>query len=140
MGIQRFGKEFKDTLASLSAGVVQKERRVYPKQGEVYFADLGPIISTEQAKRRPVIILSNVSFKRRNTVLVAPLSSNVSSMDKKVHCIISKLERGSLSSGSSKVLLDHVRTIDKDRLIRCEGVITENDLSVIQKKIQECIL
>lgn len=82
-------------------------------RGEIYFADLSPVIGSEQGGYRPIVILqNNKGNKYSTTVIVAPISSKITKNTLPTHVIIETdfLEKKSV------VLLEQIRTIDKKRI------------------------
>ena len=85
------------------------------KRGELYYADLSPVIGSEQGGVRPVLILQNdVGNKYSPTVIVAAITSQINKAKLPTH-----IELDSQTYGLPKdsvVLLEQIRTIDKRRL------------------------
>lgn len=82
-------------------------------RGDIYYADLSPVIGSEQGGYRPVLILqNNKGNKYSTTVIVAPISSRVTKNDLPTHVVIDEecLDKVSV------VLLEQIRTIDKKRI------------------------
>ncbi|MCD8028416.1 MAG: type II toxin-antitoxin system PemK/MazF family toxin [Erysipelotrichaceae bacterium] len=82
-------------------------------RGEIYYADLSPVIGSEQGGYRPVLILqNNKGNKYSTTVIIAPISSRLTKNDLPTHVIIETdfLEKKSV------ILLEKIRTIDKKRI------------------------
>ena len=83
------------------------------KRGEVYYADLSPVVGSEQGGYRPVLVVQNdKGNKYSTTVIVAPVSSRMTKNALPTHVY---LELEGLSK-KSIVLLEQLRTIDKKRL------------------------
>ena len=84
-------------------------------RGDVYYADLGKGIGSEQEGYRPVVIIqNNRGNKYSPTVIVAPVTTNHEAKAKlPTHCYIGA---DSGLNTSSVVLLEQIRTIDKKRL------------------------
>lgn len=84
-------------------------------RGDLYYANLDPVIGSEQAGRRPVLIIQNDTGNRHSpTVIVAPVTSKPDARVKlPTHCYI---RAGSALKHPSVVLLEQLRTIDKCRL------------------------
>ncbi|MDD3253061.1 MAG: type II toxin-antitoxin system PemK/MazF family toxin [Lachnospiraceae bacterium] len=84
-------------------------------RGELYFANLNPVIGSEQAGYRPVLIIqNNVGNRYSPTVIVAPLTSRPDAKPTlPTHCYI---RAGDALKLPSLVLLEQLRTIDKNRL------------------------
>lgn len=85
------------------------------RRGDVFQADLNPVIGSEQGGKRPVLIIQNdVGNKYSPTVIVAAITSQVDKAKLPTHvelpAKITGLERDSV------VLLEQIRTIDKQRL------------------------
>lgn len=87
------------------------------KRGEIYLADLGRTVGSEQGGKRPVLVLQNdIGNTFSTTTIIAPLTSHVRSNDIfPTHVNIKS--RGILEHDST-ILLEQIRTIDKIRLIK----------------------
>ena len=84
------------------------------KRGEVYYADLSPVVGSEQGGVRPVLILqNNVGNKYSPTVIVAAITSKIDKSRVPTHIAIGK-DKG--LTDDSVALLEQIRTIDKQRL------------------------
>ena len=82
-------------------------------RGEIYYADLSPVIGSEQGGYRPVLILqNNKGNKYSTTVIVAPISSRMTKNDLPTHVIIEPI----FLEKKSVILLEQIRTIDKKRI------------------------
>lgn len=85
------------------------------KRGEIYFADLSPVVGSEQGGVRPVLIIQNdIGNKYSPTVIVAAITSQINKAKIPTHVEISALEYN--LPKDSVVLLEQIRTIDKRRL------------------------
>lgn len=86
-----------------------------PKRGEIYYADLSPVIGSEQGGIRPVLIIQNdVGNKYSPTVIAAAITSRSDKAKLPTHINVGA--KGCGLSRDSVVLLEQVRTIDKQRL------------------------
>ena len=85
------------------------------KRGDIYFADLSPVVGSEQGGVRPVLIVQNdVGNKHSPTVIAAAITSQREKAKLPTHI---ELEADSCGlSKDSVVLLEQIRTIDKKRL------------------------
>ena len=93
------------------------------KRGEVYYADLSPVIGSEQGGLRPVLIIQNdVGNKYAPTTIVAPLTTATTKRVMPTHVPIRSALRA-----FSLCLLEQVRTIDKSRLKERMGEITAEE-------------
>ena len=85
------------------------------KSGDLFYADLSPVVGSEQGGTRPVIIVQNdIGNKYSPTVICAALTSQINKAKLPTHLEISA-ERYGLQK-DSVILLEQIRTIDKRRL------------------------
>ena len=102
-------------------------------RGELYYADLNPIIGSEQGGIRPVLVIQNdIGNKHSPTVIIAAITSKAIKTILPTHHILSALyglERESI------VLLEQIRTIDKQRLIEYVGTLKSIDMEGVEKSI-----
>ena len=91
-------------------------------RGEVYYADLSPVIGSEQGGYRPVLVVQNNKGNRfSTTVIVAPMSSKLTKNHLPTHVVI---ELEGLQK-KSVILLEQLRTIDKKRIREKVGKVNE---------------
>ena len=97
------------------------------KRGDVFYANLDPIIGSEQGGVRPVLVVqNNVGNKYSPTVVVLPISSaNKSEMPTHIRICGSKM-----LSKDSIIMAEQIRTIDRNRLQKYVGSI---DLEIMKK-------
>ena len=85
------------------------------KRGDIYYADLSPVVGSEQGGIRPVVIVQNdVGNRHSPTVIAAAITSRTTKARLPTHIEVSAAENG--LSKNSVILLEQVRTIDKKRL------------------------
>ena len=85
------------------------------KRGEIYFADLSPVVGSEQGGMRPVLIIQNDAGNRHSpTVIAAAITSRTGKAKLPTHINLAAQTCG--LPKDSIVLLEQVRTIDKTRL------------------------
>jgi len=85
------------------------------KRGDIYYADLSPVIGSEQGGVRPVLIVQNdIGNKYSPTVIAAAITSQINKAKLPTHIEISAQEYG--LQKDSVILLEQIRTIDKKRL------------------------
>ena len=85
------------------------------KRGEIYFADLSPVVGSEQGGIRPVLIVQNdIGNRHSPTVIAAAITSQLNKARLPTHIEITGKTFG--LSRNSVVLLEQIRTIDKKRL------------------------
>lgn len=104
------------------------------KRGDLYYADLSPVIGSEQGGVRPVVIVQNdVGNKYSPTVIIAAITSQVNKAKLPTHVDVSSQSYG--LPKNSVVLLEQIRTIDKKRLRDKIGRFDDN----IMRKIEDAI-
>ena len=85
------------------------------RRGDIYYADLSPVVGSEQGGVRPVLIVQNDMGNRYNpTVIAAAITSQKSKANLPTHILLQRQETG--LTRDSIVLLEQIRTIDKHRL------------------------
>ena len=101
------------------------------KRGEIYFADLSLNLGSEQNGVRPVLILQNNKGNEYSpTTIIAPMTSII----KRSLPTHIKLDSNT-NVLSSTVLLEQIRTIDKQRLLNKIGSITDLEMKRVEKAI-----
>ena len=96
-------------------------------RGEVYYADLSPVIGCEQGGTRPVVIVqNNIGNRHSPTVIAAAITSKQDKTSLPTHIPV-KGESCGLAK-DSVVLLEQIRTIDKQRLRERTGCLTKEDI------------
>ncbi|AGA58997.1 MAG: type II toxin-antitoxin system PemK/MazF family toxin [Thermobacillus sp.] len=85
------------------------------KRGDVFFADLSPVVGSEQGGVRPVLIIQNdIGNRFSPTVIVAAITAKIQKAKLPTHVELSAEAHG--FDRDSVVLLEQIRTIDKQRL------------------------
>ncbi|MBQ5754591.1 MAG: type II toxin-antitoxin system PemK/MazF family toxin [Oscillospiraceae bacterium] len=103
-------------------------------RGEVFYADLSPVVGSEQGGVRPVLIVQNdVGNRYSPTVIAAAITSRQDKNNLPTHIGI-KAENCGLTK-DSVVLLEQIRTLDKRRLRERAGCITPED----QRRVDEAL-
>jgi len=88
---------------------------VIVKRGDVFFADLSPVVGSEQSGVRPVLIIQNdIGNRFSPTVIVAAITAKIQKAKLPTHVELSAEAHG--FERDSVVLLEQIRTIDKQRL------------------------
>lgn len=107
------------------------ERQI--SRGDIYYANLEPVIGSEQGGERPVLIIQNDKGNRYSpTVVIAPITSKVHRKKQlltHVYLLCSDLPKNSMA------LLEQIRTIDKKRLGSFVGQATDMDMDNIERAI-----
>ncbi|MDD6102721.1 MAG: type II toxin-antitoxin system PemK/MazF family toxin [Clostridiales bacterium] len=104
------------------------------KRGDIYYADLRPVIGSEQGGIRPVIIIQNdLGNLYSPTVICAAITSKQNKAKLPTHVEVSAKNGG--VSKDSVILLEQVRTIDKSRLKEKVCHVSDNVLSDIDRAL-----
>ena len=100
------------------------------KRGDMFYADLSPVVGSEQGGIRPVLVIqNNMGNKYSPTVIVSAITSKLNKSKLPTHIELGSEEFGLKSD--SIILTEQIRTIDKSRLKEKIGHI--NDTSVMSK-------
>lgn len=101
-------------------------------RGNIFMANLNPVIGSEQGGVRPVLILQNdTGNKYSPTTIVAPISTKVYSKSHlPTHFLITP-ESG--VGEDSVILLEQIKTIDKSRLIKKLGQLSNSEMTIIDR-------
>ena len=104
------------------------------KRGELYYADLSPVVGSEQGGVRPVLVVqTDVGNKYSPTVIAAAVTSKINKAKLPTH-----IELPSSSYGlqrDSVILLEQIRTLDKRRLKERIGELNEITMNQVDKAI-----
>ncbi|MBQ3550528.1 MAG: type II toxin-antitoxin system PemK/MazF family toxin [Clostridia bacterium] len=104
------------------------------KRGDIYYADLSPVVGSEQGGIRPVLIVQNdVGNKFSPTVIAAAITSQRDKTNLPTHIKVDA--DGCGLSKDSIVLLEQVRTIDKQRLKEKMGSLDQGSMNRIDKAL-----
>ena len=102
------------------------------KRGELYFADLSPVVGSEQGGISPVLLVQNdIGNKYSPTVIAAAITSKLNKAKLPTHIELSSKEYG--LEKDSVVLLEQIRTIDKTRLKEKIGELNAIKMSQVNK-------
>ena len=114
--------------------LMECEETMTIKRGEIYYADLSPVIGSEQGGVRPVLIVQNdVGNKYSPTVIAAAITSQHDKSNLPTHINLSADCCG--LAKDSIVLLEQVRTIDKQRLKEKMGTIDSLAMNRVDKAL-----
>jgi len=104
------------------------------KRGDIYYADLSPVIGSEQGGIRPVVIVQNdIGNKHSPTVIAAAITSRTTKTKLPTHIEI-YAEQDCLNK-NSVILLEQIRTIDKQRLKEKMGHLREETMEKVNEAI-----
>lgn len=87
------------------------------RRGDIFLANLEPVVGSEQGKTRPVIIIqNNIGNKTSPTTIIAPITTKIFTTAYPTNVNISAKESG--LTHNSTILLNQIRTIDKLRMVK----------------------
>ncbi|MDY4574972.1 type II toxin-antitoxin system PemK/MazF family toxin [Intestinibacter sp.] len=105
------------------------------RRGDLYYADLSPVVGSEQGGVRPVLIIqNNIGNKYSPTVIVAAITSQINKAKLPTHIEIAANEYG--LNKDSVILLEQIRTIDKKRLREKIGCLDKSMMLKIDNSLQ----
>ena len=111
------------------------------RRGDIYYADLSPVVGSEQGGIRPVLIVQNDMGNRYSpTVIAAAITSRTGKTKLPTHIEVSATESpsGEQNCGLAKnsvILLEQIRTIDKRRLKERMGKLDEHTMHQVDSAI-----
>ena len=104
------------------------------KQGEIYLSDLNPVKGHEQAGYRPVLVIQNdILNQYLSTVVILPITSNLKHKENLTVYFLSN--EASSMKDDSLALLFQIRTIDKLRLKKKVGEVSQSEFYKIKRKM-----
>ena len=104
------------------------------RRGDIYYADLSPVVGSEQGGMRPVLIIQNDTGNRHSpTVIAAAITSQTGKARLPTHISLSGHDVG--LTKDSVVLLEQIRTIDKRRLREHMGHVDDGLMNQIDSAI-----
>lgn len=105
------------------------------KRGDVYFADLSPVVGSEQGGVRPVLIIQNdIGNRFSPTVVVAAITAQIQKAKLPTHVEIDAKKYG--FDRDSVILLEQIRTIDKQRLTDKITHLNDDMMNSVDEAIQ----
>ena len=126
----RIGGNNIDTARRSKENHERNDREMLVKRGEIYYADLSPVVGSEQGGVRPVLIVQNdVGNKHSPTVIAAAITSQKDKSKLPTHISLNAASCG--LAKDSIVLLEQVRTLDKKRLKERMGELDSDAMSQV---------
>lgn len=104
------------------------------KRGDIYFADLDPVIGSEQGGKRPVLLIQNDLGNRFSpTVIILPLTSRTGKKALRTHVPVSPPQGG--ITKPSLILCEQVRTVEKSRLMHRLGTLPPEKMALVERAL-----
>lgn len=105
------------------------------KRGEIYYADLSPVVGSEQGGIRPVLIVqNNIGNKFSPTVIIVPITSRMNKAKLPTHIEVKAKQFG--LEKDSVMLLEQIRTVDKLRLREYLGIVDEKTMQNVDRVLK----
>ena len=104
------------------------------KSGDIFYANLDPVVGSEQSGIRPVIVIqNNIGNKYSSTIVVVPITSSIyrSNLSTHISLVNTKMSKKSIA------LVEQIRTIDKSRLLEKITYVDKEDLKRIKEAIKK---
>ena len=109
------------------------------KRGDIFYADLSPVVGSEQGGVRPVVVVQNdVGNKYSPTVVIAAITSQINKAKLPTHVAIERSKYG--LPKNSVILAEQIRTIDKKRLREKVGSFDDRVLIKLDEASYEEIM
>ena len=103
------------------------------KRGDIFYADLSPVVGSEQGGTRPVLIVQNDTGNKHSPTVIAAITSQTGKAKLPTHISLTGRDVG--LSKDSIVLLEQIRTIDKRRLREHMGHVDDRLMNQIDSAI-----
>jgi len=111
----------------------EDKKMKHVKRGEIYYADLNPVVGSEQDGLRPCLVVQNdIGNTHSPTVIIVPLTTTIKKIHLPTHVVVSQtcgLEADSL------VLAEQIRTLDKLRLSEYVGQVGADEQALIDRAL-----
>ena len=105
------------------------------RRGDVFLADLNPVVGSEEGGNRPVLIVqNNIGNRNSRTTIVAPITRKLTSSYLPVHVIVSPSVTG--LQETSSVMLEQIRVMDKERLKEKVGHLPPFLMTLVDRAIR----
>lgn len=115
--------------------MARKKPEIIPKRGEVYLVNFDPAVGSEIKKTRPALVLQNdIGNQYSSVTIVAAITSQFEELLYPTEVFINAPEGG--LPRDSVVLLNQIRSIDKQRLVQRMGIVNRSTLEKISRAIE----
>ena len=115
--------------------MAKKEKEIIPRRGEIYLVSFDPTVGAEIKKTRPALMIQNdVANMHSPVVIVAAITSQFGESLYPTEVLIEKGEAGLLYD--SAVLLNQIRSIDKERIVKRLGKLEEGTMERVNRAVE----
>lgn len=105
------------------------------KRGEIYYAELNPVVGSEQGGTRPVLVVQNdIGNQFSPTTIIAAITSQIAKAKLPTHVEVRAMRSG--LERDSVILTEQIRTIDKSRLKEKVAVLDEEVMLRVDQAIE----
>ncbi len=105
------------------------------RRGEIYYAELNPVVGSEQGGTRPVLVIQNdIGNQYSPTTIIAAITSQISKAKLPTHVEVTARRSG--LERDSVILTEQIRTIDKSRLKEKVTVLDEESMARVNQAIE----
>ena len=105
------------------------------RRGDVFYAELSPVVGSEQGGTRPVLILQNdIGNQYSPTTIVAAITSQIAKAKLPTHVELAGGQRG--LGRKSVILLEQIRTIDKSRLLEKVAALDKEMMERVNRAVE----
>lgn len=119
---------------NISVSKIRSVRKMTVKRGDIFYADLSPVVGSEQGGIRPVLIVQNdVGNRYSPTVIAAAITSQKDKAKLPTHIEVSSQNCG--LAKDSIVLLEQIRTLDKKRLKEHMGRLDNGSMGRVDEAL-----
>lgn len=109
----------------------------YIKRGDVFYANLNPVIGSEQKGERPVVVVqNNLANKHSPTLIIVPITAVIKKDYLPTHIL---LKKNYFLKYTSMILVEQIRVIDKIRLKAYLGRLDNNEMKKIDNAIIQAL-
>lgn len=106
----------------------------YPRRGDIYLVNFDPTVGAEIQKTRPALILqNNIGNRTSDITIVAAVSSQLKGKRYPFEVIIPTAQGG--LTANSRILLNHIRSVDKRRLVRRLGSMSPERMREVERAL-----
>lgn len=105
------------------------------RRGEIYYAELNPVVGSEQGGTRPVLVIQNdIGNQYSPTTIIAAITSQISKAKLPTHVEVTSRRSG--LERDSVILTEQIRTIDKSRLKEKVTVLDDETMARVNQAIE----
>lgn len=109
----------------------------YIKRGDVFYANLNPVIGSEQKGERPVVVVqNNLANKHSPTLIIVPITAVIKKDYLPTHILIKK---NKFLKYNSMILVEQIRVVDKLRLKAYLGRLDDDEMKKIDNAIIQAL-